>query len=114
MADIKSKLLPLLKEDDTEERCGFITKRGRIVHVKNVADDPQRQFKIDPADTIKWTESGAVATWHTHPYTSNCLSGEDYDCFLAWDNMVHYVIGRRQGKVCVAEYHVEDGLVIQS
>lgn len=114
MADIVTKLAPLLKEGDTEERCGFVTKRGRIVHVPNIADDPKAAFRIDPAATLSWLEKGAVATWHTHPYTTANLSGEDYECFCVWDNLVHYVIGRRNNQIEVATYRVEDGLVVQA
>lgn len=109
MTDIKSKLAAHLKAHDTEERCGFVTQRGRVIEVRNVASDPTKAFRIDPKETIKWLAKGAVATWHTHPHTDSNLSGEDYSCFLLWDDLTHYVVSRDH----VATYVVEDGLVVQ-
>jgi proteasome lid subunit RPN8/RPN11 len=108
--DIKSKLKAHLKPDDKHERCGFVTKRGRVVEVSNVAANPENAFKIDPSETIKWLDRGIVATWHTHPHGSANLSGEDYSCFLTWDDLQHYVVGQDH----VALYTVEDGLVVQA
>lgn len=114
MPDIQTKLAARLKSDDALERCGFVTKRGRIIELKNVADKPEDQFRIAPADTLKYLQRGdVVATWHTHPRSSPNLSGEDYECFLRWDDLDHYVVGRREGEIKVVRYFVEDGLVVQ-
>lgn len=109
MIDIKSKLTPRLKTTDKNERCGFVTERGRVVEVPNVAEDPSNSFRIDPKETLKWTAKGVVATWHTHPHTDPNLSGEDYSCFLNWPDLKHYIVGREDVKL----YVVEDGLVVQ-
>jgi proteasome lid subunit RPN8/RPN11 len=110
-----SKLLTQLQPADTDERCGFVLASGRVVEVKNIAEDPTKGFRIDPAVTIEWLSkprSAAVATWHTHPSGDPSLSSEDYACFLAWPGMKHYVIGRRDDAVTVTAYEVEDGLVL--
>lgn len=113
MPDIKSKLAKKLKAGDTAERCGFITKAGKIIEMPNVHPTPELGFKIDPVSVIEALEQGHIGTWHTHPTTDPNLSGEDYGCFCAWDNLVHYIIGRRDGEVVVTEFTVDDGILIE-
>lgn len=113
MQDIQTKLAARLKADDAKERCGFVLTGGKIVELTNTSPDPENQFRINPADTIAHMKKGVTATWHTHPTSTPNLSGEDYQCFLNWDDLDHYVIGRRDEKVHVERYAVEDGMVVQ-
>jgi len=101
----------LLQPDDVEERCGFILNDRLIVHVKNVAEDKSAGYEMDPTEALEYLDE-ATATWHTHPDTDPNLSGEDYSGFLSWPDMEHVIIGRRAGKVVVARYKIENGLVI--
>jgi len=109
--DITSKLAACLQDGDTLERCGFITARGRVVEVKNVAEDPTVGFRVAAADTLKWAEK-ARGTWHTHPDSDANLSEEDYAGFSQWPSLRHYIVGRRDGAVEVRCYVVRDGLVV--
>lgn len=114
MPDIKTKLAGKLVIGEQQERCGFVTKWGRVIEVDNVSPSPTTQFKISPTDIIHWSKKGAVATWHTHPNSDPNLSGEDSACFHAWDDMVHYVIGVRDGLTLVLKYAFDDGVLVQS
>lgn len=113
MRDIVDKLKDRLLPGDTKERCGFISKRGRIVELVNTHETPEVAFKVPAKDVLDAIEKGHVATWHTHPKSDPNLSGEDYECFCAWDDMVHYIVGRRDKQVVVTKYAVEDGILVQ-
>lgn len=113
MPDIQTQLAAKLRDGDDRERCGFVTRAGKVVEVPNIAQDPSQQFKMDPKTVLEHVRKGATATWHTHTTTDANLSGEDYACFLNWDDLLHYVIGRRNGTVRVKSYAVENGLVVQ-
>lgn len=103
----------LLRPDDAVERCGLILRSGEVVELPNVAECPEVSFEMDPEALLPHVAADAVeATWHTHPDSDPILSGADYEGFLAWPDLVHHVIGRRDGKIVVASYRVEDGLVI--
>jgi proteasome lid subunit RPN8/RPN11 len=48
-----------------EESCGFVLKDDTIVFCYNLADDPEKAFKINPADYIKY--SGEIKyIFHSH------------------------------------------------
>lgn len=113
MNAIAQKLANRLARDDVKERCGFVTKRGRIIECVNSAENPEEGFRIDPKVVLQNLDK-VVATWHTHPKTDPNLSGEDFRCFLSWPNLDHYIIGRRDGEVIVLKFVVDDGIVIQS
>jgi proteasome lid subunit RPN8/RPN11 len=102
----------LLQDDDTEERCGLILKDGTIVEIDNVAEDRTNSYRMKAEDVVFFLPN-TVATWHTHPDTDPNLSGEDYAGFLAWPDLRHHIIGRRNGAVVTTTYEVEDGLVIE-
>jgi proteasome lid subunit RPN8/RPN11 len=100
----------LLKPTDTEERCGLLLAGNSLVEVKNIANDPVMGYLMDPEEVLPYlTNSMIVGTWHTHPNGSAQLSGEDFKGFLAWPQLVHYVIGR-DGVKC---YKVENGAVLE-
>lgn len=113
MPDIAAKLVKHFRTYDVNERCGFITKRGAVVEVPNTHPHPSTGFRICPKRIIEAIKKGHIATWHTHPNTDPNLSGEDYECFITWDSMVHYIVGVRDGLITVTRFAVEDGVVIQ-
>lgn len=104
----------LLTPDAVDERCGFVLKDGTAVEVANIHANPSVGYEMDPVAALKVMETGdVVATWHTHPDSDPNLSGEDYSGFLSWPDLEHAIIGWRDGKVVVARFKVEDGLVMQ-
>jgi len=112
--DIQSKLSAMLRPTDLEERCGFVTKRGRVVEVRNIAPDPVAGFVMDPTESAPIMDKDPQATWHTHPGGDPNLSGEDYAAFLAWPELTHYIVGVVDRTVWVKTYIVQEGLVVQS
>jgi proteasome lid subunit RPN8/RPN11 len=91
----------------TLERVGFVMSDGSIVECKNISEAPEASFEVDAAEMMLYADD-AVATWHTHPDTDNNLSVNDYEMFLSWDNLDHYVIGTNG----VRKYVVRDGDVL--
>jgi proteasome lid subunit RPN8/RPN11 len=89
------------------ERVGFILKSGEIVEVENICDDPRNGFEVKGEDLLKYADE-AAATWHTHPNTSKVLSVNDYESFLGWPHLKHYIVGV-DGIAC---YVVKDEEVI--
>lgn len=103
----------LLQKGDTEERCGVILKDGKIVEIPNVAKDKENSYLMDNDQVLPFIKNDKVAaTWHTHPQSDPNLSGEDYNGFLGWPDLEHYIIGRRKNKTVVMKFKVEDGLII--
>lgn len=88
------------------ERVGFVMSRNKVVEVENIHDNPAEGFRVSGEDIAKHVGK-AKATWHTHPGQSCNLSFEDYQTFLNWPTLRHYIIGTDG----VAEYYVEDGEV---
>jgi proteasome lid subunit RPN8/RPN11 len=102
----------LLQPSDTVERCGLILKDGTILELVNVHDTPERGYRMDPTAALPHLEN-LTGTWHTHPDSDPNLSEEDYAGFLAWPDLEHYIIGRRNGQLAVSKYIVEEGMVIE-
>lgn len=103
-----------LRPNDLHERCGVVLEDGTILELTNIAEEPAGSFEIDPTELLEQLETGRVkATWHTHIDSGPNLSGADYDGFLAWPELEHFVIGREAGQVAVAKFVVEDGLVLR-
>lgn len=102
----------LLKPDDKDERCGLILKDGTVVELENVHEAPREGYRMRPSDALPHLENLA-GTWHTHPDSDPNLSEEDRNGFLAWPDLEHFIVGRRNGAVFVTKYVVEDGMVLQ-
>ena len=90
-----------------KERVGFVLRDGTLVEVANHCSDPENGFEVSGEDIIRYTDD-AVATWHTHPGETNNLSVGDYQTFLSWPNLRHFIIGTNG----IREYYVEDGEVL--
>lgn len=56
--------------------------------------------KLDNADT--------VGTFHTHPGKSANLSYDDYETFMAYPGLKHYIVGKEGVKA----YKVVDGRLL--
>lgn len=100
----------ILKPNETEERCGLILTDDTIVEVKNIANDVVMGYLMDPTEVLPYLTEGKIkGTWHTHPTSSPDLSGEDLKGFLAWPNLVHYIVSH-EGVNC---YRVDKGAVLK-
>ncbi len=97
----------LTKLEGENERVGFILKTGEIVEVENTSIEPKQAFDVSGADIVKYTPI-AVATWHTHPDQDSNLSFEDFQAFLNWPELEHYIIGTDG----ITKYIVDDGEVL--
>lgn len=104
-------LTSLLSPNQLNERCGLIVD-GDIVEITNIHENPEKGFRMDPAEMLESIEH-ATATWHTHPISDPVLSEADYDGFRQWPDLVHHIVGVRDGKPAVESYIVIDGLVIK-
>ncbi len=99
---ITSHLLELY--EGSHERCGFVLKTGEIVEVPNICIDPENGFDMRGADIVQFAPQ-AVATWHTHPGEDSNLSSGDFQSFLNWPELEHYIVGNDG----VTKFRVEDG-----
>lgn len=78
--------------DNGPERIGFILEDNTVVEVANVADDPLNASMPTTDDLIFFSER-SIGTFHTHPGASSKLSADDYQAFMNWPDMKHYIIG---------------------
>lgn len=74
---------------DKPERCGVVMESGEVIELENTHPDPQKHFIIMEEDLLK---PGVIGTFHTHPTTSANLSVADYYSFLAYPQLVHYIL----------------------
>lgn len=104
-------LISLLGSDDTKEKCGLIVK-GKILELTNIHEKPETGFRMDPQQLVEHVGE-ATATWHTHPKSTPVLSEEDYAGFTQWPELVHHIVGVRNGNVEVETYQVKNKLVVK-
>lgn len=108
MSVTASSLSKLFDIKELEEKCGVILKDGTVVPTHNLHHKPQEGFVVDPIALLRY-EDDLWGTWHTHPKANSNLSSEDYQGFLQWPELKHFIIGV-DGIRC---YVVEDGLIIE-
>ena len=116
MSDTKSKLLEKLSDALTPglpERCGLVGPRGGILEIENIHTDPVAGFHMEPKAFLTGIETGATATWHTHPGKDPNLSEEDMNGFRQWPMLKHYIVGVRDGEPCVVCFAVENGVMMK-
>ena len=89
------------------ERVGFILSDDTLVEVQNICDKPEGGFDVSGEDLVLHMDN-AVASWHTHPNTTSNLSVGDFDSFLNYPKLRHFIIGSDG----ITEYYVEDGEVL--
>lgn len=101
--------MPLLLPSLTgpAERVGLVLRDGSVIELPNISTLPEESFLVDPVDLLNH-EDEMVATWHTHPRTPATLSGEDYQTFLMWPDLLHIIIGTDG----VRGYKVVNGAVV--
>lgn len=61
-------------------------------------------------DQDRLDDSDVIGTFHTHPNGSSNLSYEDYESFISYPNLVHYIIGEDG----VRSYKVLDGRLVNA
>lgn len=99
--------------ENLSERCGLVLTDGSIVEIENIAEEPTLGYDMNPEGVLPFLQNNMIAeTWHTHPQGDPNLSGEDYRGFLAYPDLVHNIIGTRDGKVVTTRWRVQDGLVV--
>lgn len=89
--EVVDKLLALYATTGPE-RAGFIMPDGEVVELRNIAEDPSKDFLAYPEDTVKYCNE-AVASWHTHPGKDGNLSVEDHENFKNWADIDHFIVG---------------------
>lgn len=77
-----------------EERGGYITFEGNVFEVTNIHKDKDNYFMFSCEDLDKLSDEKVMATFHTHPDKSSNLSKEDYDAFVNWEKLLHFIIGK--------------------
>ena len=75
----------------SREHIGFVLKTGDLVELENVSESPDETFSFHPEEFAKYF-SQAVATWHTHTGKDANLSFDDYQFFLSWPELGHFII----------------------
>ncbi|CCV12925.1 hypothetical protein [Mesorhizobium sp. STM 4661] len=100
------KLL-LSKHDEEVEHVGFVLKSGKVIEVENICKNPQEGFDVKGEDIALYALT-AQATWHTHPKADYNLSANDFNTYLNWPELDHYIIGDNG----IRKYIVEDGEVL--
>jgi len=91
--NFKEKLREYYSESGNE-RGGFITKDGIIVEVENIHQNKEDYFMFSCDDLDKLDDENVLATFHTHPNKSANLSKEDYDAFVNWEKLLHFIVGK--------------------
>lgn len=93
--------------DPKRERVGFVLKTGKLVELENISESSDQTFAFDPDEFAKYYGE-AVATWHTHIGEDANLSFEDYQFFLSWPELGHFIISLKT----VWYYEVEGKTVV--
>lgn len=89
------------------ERGGIITRLGPT-ECKNVSENPEEGYEMSYEDMDKLDNTDTVGTFHTHPGKSANLSYEDYETFMAYPGLKHYIVGKEGVKA----YKVVDGRLL--
>lgn len=114
MIDTKSLLLSSLRdalELGAAERCGLVLADGTLAEVDNIHPEPARGFEMCPKAFLL-VVADAVATWHTHPGKDPNLSQEDRNGFRQWPNLIHHIVGIRDGEPAVHSFKVVEGGIV--
>lgn len=91
--DTINRLREICNESE-DERGGYITKDGIVVEVDNIHPDKTNNFMFSCDDLEKLEEENVMGTFHTHPNKTSNLSKEDYDAFVNWEKLLHFIIGK--------------------
>lgn len=94
--NLTKKLVENLRKMYSEsgnERGGYVTSSGYVFEVENIHPSPENNFMFSCEDLEKLEKDDIIATFHTHPNKPSNLSKEDYDSFVNWEKLLHFIIG---------------------
>lgn len=80
--------------DEGNERGGYITSENIAFEVNNIHPQADNNFMFSCEDLDKLDSNDVIATFHTHPNKTSNLSKEDYDSFVNWEKLLHFIIGK--------------------
>jgi proteasome lid subunit RPN8/RPN11 len=105
MLDIQQQLLDLYNHEVSEERCGLVTDEGELIELDNGHDQPELGYVMNARQVLTAMDDYIITgTWHTHPDDDPNLSQEDYAGFSLWPDLIHYIVGMRDGAKTVASF----------
>lgn len=104
------------------EACGLIggvdSKAKQIIPIKNVAEMPQRYYRIDAQAQLQALKSFDeqhiewIAVYHSHPNGQPLPSSDDIrDAELNTPNLCHLIIGLKNQNIRLQAWHIYDGKV---
>lgn len=64
------------------------------IECKNICTDPYAGYEMSFDDMDRLDDPEVVGTFHTHPNGSSNLSFEDYESFMGYPRLTHYIIGK--------------------
>lgn len=82
-----------LYSDTGNERGGYISLSGAVVECPNESPSPDENYLMG-CETLDDLERMGAATFHTHPGKEPNLSKDDYNSFLNWEKLLHFIIGK--------------------
>lgn len=95
--DLTSRVLEQLHRicnESEDEKGGYITKDLVIHEVDNIHPKKNNNFMFSCEDLEKLDRDDVIATFHTHPQKNSNLSKEDYDAFVNWEKLLHFIVGQ--------------------
>ncbi len=112
-----SKIIAHAEEGAPEEVCGWLAGKGnRVVRaypVLNAAENPDRNFRMEPAaqlsTMLEIREAGLdlTATYHSHPRTSAEPSARDL-ALAAYPDSFHVIVSLADGRPKVRCYRITE------
>lgn len=78
------------------------------VECKNTSINPEQGFEMSFEDMDLLDTPTTIGTFHTHPGQSANLSYEDYESFMSYPSLVHYIVGENG----VKSYKVIEGKLV--
>ncbi len=78
------------------------------VECKNTCINPEQGFEMSFEDMDLLDAPTTIGTFHTHPGQSANLSYEDYESFMGYPMLTHYIIGENGVKA----YKVIEGELV--
>lgn len=117
----RQQLLAHARQAAPQEACGLLAgQQGRVqqvLPVPNVADDPRRQFVMQPEALLRALKridaEGQVllAVYHSHPAGDAVPSPQDLrDLGRAYPHVLHLVIGLRGTQPTLQAWHLAHGM----
>lgn len=91
-----------------EERCGYVLDDWTLVLVRNLAENPEREFQFDPDQQfriVKAMRPRIIGMFHTHPSGSYRPSQKDKESWPPMEGFRYWIGTSKE----VAEWEMHDG-----